>query len=113
MKLWNLLLKTRTFWLLVGGVISFVLLNGVNMLTNLRNMPSETEKTYHKLQSWYYNDTKWTGTWSSREEGNLNRMLKKSEALEKPMSTRPKMAENYLVKLLFGLILTCLVDSGT
>ena len=29
------------------------------------------------------------------------------------MSTRPKLAENYLVKLLFGLILTCLVDSGT
>jgi len=43
----------------------------------------------------------------------VNRMLKKYEALEKPMSTRPKMAENYLVKLLFGLILTCLVDSGT
>ncbi|MCL2876969.1 MAG: hypothetical protein FWF12_12000 [Betaproteobacteria bacterium] len=42
----------------------------------------------------------------------LNRMLKKSEALEKPMSTRPKMAENYLVKLLFGLILTRFVDSG-
>ena len=42
----------------------------------------------------------------------INRMLKKSEALEKPMSTRPKMTENYLVKLLFGLILACLVDSG-
>ncbi|MCL2876267.1 MAG: hypothetical protein FWF12_08275, partial [Betaproteobacteria bacterium] len=42
---------------------------------------------------------------------NPNRMLKKSEALEKPMSTRPKMTENYLVKLLFGLILTRFVDS--
>jgi len=41
----------------------------------------------------------------------LNRVLKKSEALEKPMSTRPKMTENYLVKLLFGLILTRFVDS--
>jgi len=37
-------------------------------------------------------------------------MLKKSEALEKPMSTRPKMTENYLVKLLFGLVLTRFVD---
>jgi len=42
----------------------------------------------------------------------LNRMLKKSDALKKPMSTRPKMAENYLVKLLFGLILTRFVDFG-
>ena len=43
-------------------------------------------------------------------------MLKKSEALEKPMSTRLKMTENYPVKLLFGLIfgliLTRFVDSG-
>ena len=42
----------------------------------------------------------------------FSRMLKKSDALEKPMSTRPKMTENYPVKLLFGLILTRFVDSG-
>jgi len=38
---------------------------------------------------------------------------KKSEALEKPLSTKSKskMTENYLVKLLFGLILTRFVDS--
>ena len=42
----------------------------------------------------------------------VSRMLKKSEALEKPMSTRLKMTENYPVKLLFGLILTRFVDSG-
>ena len=42
----------------------------------------------------------------------FSRMLKKSEALEKPMSTRLKMTENYPVKLLFGLILTRFVDSG-
>ena len=42
----------------------------------------------------------------------LSRMLKKSEALEKPMSTRLKMTENYPVKLLFGLILTRFADSG-
>jgi len=45
------------------------------------------------------------------ETSPFSRMLKKSEALEKPMSTRPKMTENYLVKLLFGLILTRFVDS--
>jgi len=28
------------------------------------------------------------------------------------MPTRPKMTENYFVKLLFGLILTRFVDSG-
>ncbi|MCL2875994.1 MAG: hypothetical protein FWF12_06845 [Betaproteobacteria bacterium] len=46
------------------------------------------------------------------ETSPFSRMLKKSEALEKPMSTRPEMTENYLVKLFFGLILTRFVDSG-
>lgn len=35
-------------------------------------LPSEARETYYSFQSWYYDDKKWTGTWSSREEGHID-----------------------------------------
>lgn len=52
-----------------GAAIGWVLTNGVESLSNLRKLPSEVKNTYHMFQSWYYDDAKWTGTWSSRMEG--------------------------------------------
>jgi hypothetical protein len=40
----------------------------------------------------------------------LSRLLKKSEAVGKPMVTRPKTPENKLVKLFFGQISGCFVE---
>ena len=34
-------------------------------------LPSEARETYHSFLGWYYDDKSWSGTWSSREEGNI------------------------------------------
>lgn len=68
---WQKMWASRTAWSLVGGAVVWVLSNGVESLANLRKLPSEFQSTYHMFQSWYYDDALWTGTWSSREEGNV------------------------------------------
>lgn len=68
---WRKLWASRSAWTLVGGAVVFVLTQGVESLANLRKLPSEAIQTLHLLQSWYYDDASWTGTWSSREEGNV------------------------------------------
>lgn len=69
--LWARVWASRSAWTLVGGAVVFVLTHGVESLSNLRKLPSEAVQTYYSFQSWYYDDAKWTGTWSSREEGHI------------------------------------------
>ena len=60
----------------------FVLIHGVESLNNLRQLPGEARQTYQTFQSWYYDDAEWTGTWSSREEGNIEDLHQAPEALK-------------------------------
>lgn len=69
---WQKVWASRTVWGVVGGAVAWVLANGVESLSNLRKLPSEVQSTYHMFQSWYYDDSLWTGTWSSREEGHID-----------------------------------------
>jgi hypothetical protein len=59
---------SRVAWTIAGGVITFVLLHGNEGLKNLRQLPTEMKRTAHSFQSWLYDDEKWTRTWYSREE---------------------------------------------
>jgi hypothetical protein len=68
---WAKLWASRSAWTVVGGGVVFVLTHGVESLTNVRKLPAEALQTYHSFQSWYYDDAAWTGTWSSREEGDV------------------------------------------
>ncbi len=69
---WKLVWASRPAWTVVGGAAVFVLTHGVESLSNIRKLPSEAIQTFHSFQSWYYDDDLWTGTWSSREEGDVH-----------------------------------------
>ncbi len=56
----------------VLGVLTWVLLNGPSALSNARILPGEWQKTLDAFLVWYYDDEKWTGAWSSREEGDIH-----------------------------------------
>lgn len=56
----------------IGAVLAWVLLNGPSALSNARILPGELQKTLDAFLSWHYDDEKWTGTWSSREEGHID-----------------------------------------
>ena len=66
---------------MIGTAASFVLLHGVEGLRNVRDIPSETRTTYQTLLSWYYDDEAWTGTWSSREEGEVEDLYQAEQPL--------------------------------
>jgi hypothetical protein len=72
---WSRIWESRAAWasafVVIGAILSFVLTQGVESLKNVRILPSELRVTYHSLLSWYFDDSKWTGTWSSREEGDV------------------------------------------
>ncbi|MCO5411103.1 hypothetical protein [Ralstonia mojiangensis] len=65
------LLKSRSLWFAFGGVLAFVLTHGVESIITLRKLPLEAAQLYRESQSWFYGDSNWTGTWSSREEGDV------------------------------------------
>lgn len=67
--------KRKRSWVIggaIGTVLTWVLLNGPNALSNARILPGEFQKTLDVFLGWYYDDEKWTGTWSSREEGIID-----------------------------------------
>lgn len=70
-KLWDSRAAWAGAFALVGAVIAFILTQGVASLQNARKLPSEISETYNALMSWHYDDKAWTGTWSSREEGDI------------------------------------------
>lgn len=73
--------KRKRSWVIggaIGTVLTWSLLNGPSALSNARILPGELQKTLDVFLSWYYDDEKWTGTWSSREEGIIGD-LKQSE----------------------------------
>lgn len=84
---WHKVWASRTVWSLLGGAVVWVLSNGVESLTNLRKLPSEIQSTYHMFQSWYYDDALWTGTWSSREEGNVEDYKQAEQPLKLSIGT--------------------------
>ena len=84
---WQKVWASRTVWGFVGGAVVWVLSNGVESLTNLRKLPSEIQSTYHMFQSWYYDDALWTGTWSSREEYNVEDFKQSEIPLKLTVST--------------------------
>jgi len=69
--LWDSRAAWAGVFAVLGAVIAFILTQGVTSLQNARKLPSEISETYNALMSWYYDDQAWTGTWSSREEGNI------------------------------------------
>lgn len=70
-KTWWEKVWSRGAWTFIGAMVAWVLSNGVESLENARKLPSAVVTTYHMFQSWYHDDSKWTGSWSSREEGDL------------------------------------------
>lgn len=73
---WAKLWASRAAWAgvfaAVGATIAFVLTQGVDSLRNARKLPSEVAETYNSFLTWYYDDANWTGSWSSREEGDID-----------------------------------------
>lgn len=69
-------------WPVLGSVAGFVVFKGVDALGNLRKLPSEAEQAIHQFQSWYYDDSMWTGAWSSREEGDVQDYRQSAVPLE-------------------------------
>ncbi|MBC3806617.1 hypothetical protein H8K52_04560 [Undibacterium seohonense] len=84
-------LSSRVLWAgafaAMGALGSFVLLQGVDSLKNMRTLPSEVRTTYNTFLGWYFDDAKWTGTWSSREEGNIEDFRQSDLPLELTMSS--------------------------
>jgi len=78
---------SRSFWAGLAAVATFVLTHGVESLSNLRKLPSEIQSTYFLFQSWYYDDAKWTGIWSSREEGYIDDYKQAEAPLKLALST--------------------------
>lgn len=76
---WQRAWISRSVWGFLGGIVVWILSNGVESLANLRKLPSEVQSTYYMFQSWYYDDALWTGTWSSREEGHIDDDYKQAE----------------------------------
>lgn len=81
------LLRSRYVWIAVGGVISFVLTHGVESINTLRKMPSEVAQLYRESQSWFYGDSNWTGTWSSREEYDVQDYHQSEAPIKLSLST--------------------------
>ena len=79
---WRALIRSRTFWSIIGGLVSFLFVKGIDVLENVRRLPSELIQTKTSLLSWAYRDQDWTGTWSSREEGNVEEVNLASDAIK-------------------------------
>jgi hypothetical protein len=54
------------------GLIAWVLLNGVTALQNAEQLPGAIAKTRDSILSGYYDDSSWTGVWSSILEGYVD-----------------------------------------
>ena len=84
---WQKIWASRTAWGVVAGAAVWVLANGVESLSNLRKLPSEVQSTYHMFKSWYFDGARWTGTWSSREEGDVDDYKQAEMPLELSVTT--------------------------
>jgi hypothetical protein len=56
----------------IGGVVGAILLNINPILTNVRQLPSELQKTRDQFSSWYYQDDAWSGRWINNPEGYVD-----------------------------------------
>lgn len=72
----------------LGTALTWVLLNGPSALSNARILPGELQKTLDVFLSWYYDDEKWTGTWSSREEGIIDDLKQAELPLKLSIDTK-------------------------
>lgn len=53
-------------------IVAWTLLNGVTALQNAEQLPDAYYKTRDSILSRYYNDSSWTGVWSSNPEGYVD-----------------------------------------
>lgn len=56
----------------IATFLAWVLLNGVTALQNAEQLPDAYIKTRDSILSRYYNDSSWTGVWSSNPEGYID-----------------------------------------
>ena len=52
-------------------VVSWVLLNGVDALSNAEKLPAAISSLYAKVSTWYRTDQEWTGKWSNEGEVDI------------------------------------------
>ncbi len=62
----------RFLWATVGSILTFVIMKGPTALANAARLPAAYEQTIAKFQSWRFNDSDWTGVWSSMAEGYVD-----------------------------------------
>lgn len=66
------LTKPWTLLVAIGAVVGAFLLNINTILLNVREFPSEVQKTSDRFFSWYYGDESWSGYWTNSPEGYVD-----------------------------------------
>lgn len=69
---WQWLTKPWTVAVAVGTVLGAVLLNINPILSNIRELPGEVEKTAGQFSGWFYEDAAWSGRWTNTPEGYVD-----------------------------------------
>lgn len=62
-------------WVIFAAAVTSLatVLTGVGtILAQSRSLPSEWQKTYDQVTSWYYEDSQWTGRWSNNPEAYVD-----------------------------------------
>ncbi|WP_300578265.1 hypothetical protein [Phenylobacterium sp.] len=69
---WQWVTKPWALAVAVGAALGAVLLNINPILSNVRQLPSEVQKTSDQFSSWYYQDAAWSGRWINDPEGYVD-----------------------------------------
>ena len=70
----------RTKWLTISrvlgatalGLLVFLLTQSSVVLENIETAPARAKKLMNQLQNWYYDDSSWSGIWSTKAEGYID-----------------------------------------
>lgn len=69
---WQWLTKPWAVTVAVCGALGAFLLNINPILSSVRELPSEMQKTSDQFSSWYFQDASWSGRWINNPEGYLD-----------------------------------------
>lgn len=69
---WQWITRPWAVTVAVCAAVGAFLLNINPILSNVRQLPSEVQKTSDQFSSWYYQDDAWSGYWINNPEGYVD-----------------------------------------